>query len=141
MEVIRRTNSATNSTLVQMVIDAAHLSAARLTWDPMLPAHGAALLAWAFCVDVIRYKEETGDQTIRLPSALVREGVGDCKSTAVFIAAMCKAAGRSVALRFTLADGSDQYGHVYAVVDGVPVDPLLPFGKECVCLRPLTVAL
>jgi hypothetical protein len=82
---------------------------------------------------------EGDDQTIRLPSALVREGRGDCKSTAVFIASMCKAAGRSVALRFTQAEGSDQYGHVYAVVDGVPVDPLLRFGTEILCLQPLTV--
>lgn len=142
MATIARTDNATNAHLVNMVVDAARVAIARWkAWDPELSEPDAAIMAHDFCRTCIRYEAETADQTIRLPSALLREGVGDCKSTAVFIAAMCAAAGRKVALRFFPDETGDQYTHVVAVVDGRAVDPLLEFGTEMLSLAPLTVQL
>ena len=89
------------------------------------------LLAWHYVRDRTRYAAERGDQYIRTPRAFVRDRVGDCKTQAVFIAALCARAGHSVVLRYIISDGNAHYSHVYAVVDGVPVDPLLEYGQQC----------
>lgn len=81
--------------------------------------------------DGIRYDAEHGTQYVRMPWRLIEDGVGDCKSYAVFIGAVCRARGCGVVLRFVRQHGQSHFSHVYAVVDGVPVDPLLPFGEEC----------
>jgi len=98
-----------------------------------LPRHRAARMAYMYCRDHAAYLEETDpDQQLpRMPWRFVADGVGDCKSTAIFIASVCRAAGCRVALRFCTFAGDNEPGHVYAVIDGRPVDPLVPFGQEC----------
>jgi len=92
----------------------------------------APVLCWLFVRHFTRYEEEGPEaQQIRLPWRFVADGVGDCKSQAIYTAAVCAASGCRVALRFATLPGDEEPGHVYAVVDGVPVDPLLEFGKEC----------
>lgn len=101
--------------------------------------HGPEQLArilWRYVRERTRYRAESGTQRVRYPAALLREGIGDCKSTGIFIASMMAAAGIPVVLRFVQTPGRPWYGHVYAVADGIgPVDPLLPFGTEVEYLR------
>lgn len=85
----------------------------------------------AFLVERITYEADTDPdyQRLRMPWRTVMDGTTDCKSSAIFIGALSLASGRTVDLRFTDATGNG-WGHVYAIVDGVAVDPLLPFGDH-----------
>lgn len=121
---------ADNADLVRLTARAARSAWPRIVWPDGLPREDAARIAHAYARDVVQYVKEDGDQLIRMPWRTVADGRGDCKSLAVLVAALCAAAGRSVALRYVAYPGEDWYGHVYAVVDGVPVDPELDFGKE-----------
>lgn len=95
-----------------------------------------ARILWEYVRRRTRYHAESGVQRVRYPAALLREGVGDCKSTGIFLSSMLKAAGVPVVLRFVQTHGRPWYGHVYAVAPGIgPVDPLLPFGTEVDYLR------
>lgn len=129
--------AVTNADLVRLVTDTARQAAQRMTWPRQLPRKNAARLLWRYMRQVVKYKAEPpSDQVVRFPSATVKQRKGDCKSSAVFIAAAARAAGHQAALRF-VQQRSPYWSHVYAVVDGVPVDPLLPFGTEVVYSRKL----
>lgn len=124
---------ADNAALVRMT-----LSAARDAWqyiEPPFPRRDAARLAHGYAQDAVAYMREDGDQLIRYPWRTVADGRGDCKSLSVLVAALCAASGCRVDLRFVQYAGEDWYGHVFAVVDGVPVDPELAFGQECTYVR------
>jgi len=122
--------------------DVAQVAAACI---PLLPATGgpsrreAARACWELLKYHVRYKAETDDQMVRTPWRTLEDGVADCKSQAVLIASVCGRAGCDVALRYVQYAGEDWYGHVYAVVDGKVVDPLLDFGEECTYIRCETV--
>lgn len=92
---------------------------------------------WTYCRDHANYHAEQDTQYVRMPWAFVEDGVGDCKSTAVFIGALCRAAGANVKLRFTGEVANGPYSHVYAIINGTPVDPLLTYGVEAFSLRSL----
>lgn len=126
---------ADNATLVRYTIAAAREAWPRIKWPAALSKLNAARIAHEYAQCVVAYVREDGDQLIRMPWRTVEDGQGDCKSTAVLIASLCAAAGRHVVLRFVSFPGEDWYGHVYAVVDGVPVDPELTFGQECIYLH------
>ena len=138
--VIWGTNTG-NGGFVQMTTAAARHAVRVVRWPEALNAEDAPWMAWELVRSRTRYERDRGGQWIRLPSALIRDRVGDCKSTAILIAALCKAAGWPVALRFVGYRDRPYYSHVYAVVGGVPVDPLLPFGAEVVHSHQLTVDL
>lgn len=123
---------ADNADLVALTLRAAREGARRVKWPRELPRRDAARIAHAYAQEVVRYVREDEDQLIRLPWRTVADGVGDCKSLAVLVASMCAAAGRRVVLRFVRYHGEDWYGHVFAVVDGVPVDPELDFSESVV---------
>lgn len=129
---LRWTASASNRTLVRWCVDAVNEAWPRIEWPANLSRRGAARIAHAYAQDAVQYELESGDQLIRMPWRTIEDGVGDCKSLAVLVAALCAAAGRSVVLRFVRFPGESWYGHVYAVVDGVPVDPELDFSKEVI---------
>ncbi len=122
--------NADNSDLVRLTTRATRTAWPRIVWPNELPKKDAARIAHAYAQGVVQYEREDADQLIRMPWRTVADGRGDCKSLAVLVASLCAAAGRSVSLRFVAYPGEDWYGHVYAVVDGVPVDPELDFGKE-----------
>lgn len=133
--VHRLRHDATTWTLVEDVTAAAHLGAANMRWPSGLPRSQAAEIAHAYAAG-IDYQAENGTQFIRAPWVTAEHGRADCKSTAVLIASLCAAAGRRVHLKFLqYTDGPTHWAHVYAVVDGTPVDPLLPFGQEYPYLR------
>lgn len=129
--VIWGTNTG-NGGFVQMTTAAAKHAARVVRWPDTLPADDAPFMAWELIRARTWYERDRGGQWVRLPSALIRDRVGDCKSTAVTIAALAAAAGWPVVLRFVGYRDRPYLSHVYAVVDGVPVDPLLPFGSQVV---------
>jgi len=103
------------------------------------PEDGFSVYCWQYLRNNIRYIPEMGEQLIRMPWATIREGRADCKSQTVFTVALCAAHGDAVAVRFARLPGCDYFGHVYAVVNGIPVDPLLPYGKECESDETITI--
>lgn len=130
-----------NAGLVQIVTTTANAVKDRVPWPLVLPAEDAARIAWQYVRQRTRYDADKGTQYVLTPWAFVRSGVGDCKTTAVFIATLARAAGHRAALRFIAHPGRDHFGHVFAVVDGVPVDPLLPYGAALLSSHQLTVPL
>lgn len=133
--------NASNADLVQMTVAAARMAAAVVQWPDGLPRQRAARIAHDFARRSVRYVREDGDQLIRLPWRAIADGQGDCKTLSVLVASIGAAAGRSVALRFVQYPGESWFGHVYAVIDGTPVDPELDFGAEVVYLHRLDIAI
>lgn len=72
---------------------------------------------------------DPGNQRLRMPWRTVLEGRTDCKSSAIMIGALAKRAGCDVRLAFIDQTGSGQWDHVFAVVDGVSIDPLAEYGE------------
>lgn len=69
---------------------------------------------WNFLKHQITYKEDSGlYQHMRLPNALVRTGVGDCKSYSLFAAGIMANLGYPVTFRFAGYSGAKHPGHVY----------------------------
>lgn len=128
----------TNDELIADVAAAAMVAADCIRGG--MPRASAARTVWRFVKFGTWYKEEGPEgQFVRMPWRFLSDGGGDCKSQAVFIAAMCAASGCRVVLRFVTLPGDTQPGHVFAVVDGQPVDPLLDFGKECAYIRAVDI--
>lgn len=127
---LRYAHDADNDTLVRWTCAATRHAWPLIEWPDSIARTDAAETVHAFAREAVRYEREDGDQLIRMPWRTIADGVGDCKSLAVLVASLCAAAGCRVVLRFAQFPGEDWYGHVYAVVDGVAVDPELEFGKE-----------
>jgi hypothetical protein len=119
-----------NAALVVAVVQAARNAADGVTWRNAPQRRRVPELLHRYVTTRTRYRAENSTQVIRYPSALVRERVGDCKSTAVFIAALAAAAGCSSSVVFIRQANRPWWSHVFAVVDGVVVDPLLPLDRE-----------
>lgn len=99
---------------------------------PGLCRRSAPRIAWQYLRDRVAYIPELGDQYVRMPWRTMSDGRADCKSQAVFVAGLCGPVGCAVDMRFVMLPDAVHLGHVYAVVDGIPVDPLLPYGHEVV---------
>lgn len=125
-----RAGVVSNRALVLEICTAARRACGSVVWPDGLARADARELVHQWLTDHSLYSEETDLQVIRLPRALVRDGVGDCKSSAVFAASMLHAAGYPVVLRFIKQPDRPWWSHVYAVAGGVAVDPLLPLGRE-----------
>lgn len=119
-----------NAALVGAVVDAARNAADGVRWSARVEPDRVPDLLYRYVRTRTKYRAENDTQVIRYPSALVRERVGDCKSTAVFIAALAAGAGCRSSVVFIRQAGRPWWSHVFAVVDGVAVDPLLPLGRE-----------
>jgi len=75
-----------------------------------------AYAVWKYAKERFRYKRDgLKRQRIRTPRAFFREGKGDCKSFAVFVASILKALGWKVYFKFTAPPGQHQPGHVYVI--------------------------
>lgn len=129
----------TNAELVALVAAAAVEASKAVAGG--LPREDAPRMCWEYVRHGTRYLEETdpNGQLPRMPWRFAADGVGDCKSQAIYIAAVCAASGCSVVLRFATLPGDTLPGHVYAVVDNSPVDPLLSYGAECSYIAALDV--
>lgn len=124
-----------NAQLVNVVVNAARFAWPLLRKPRNIDRDALPLMCWNYVRECTTYQAERGIQTVRMPWAFVALGVGDCKTTAVFIASLCRAAGLPTKVRFVSTTDSQQYGHVFAVIRGVPVDPLLEFGTAPQSLR------
>jgi hypothetical protein len=76
--------------------------------------------------DSIEYRADMpGEQLIKLPARLWKDGHGDCKSYTLFVVGICKNLGYKVKMKFVNYDGTE-YTHVYPVVSvkgqDIPVD-------------------
>ena len=69
-----------------------------------------------YVLDNVRYREDPMPrQDIRTPARLLADGVGDCKSMALFIASCLHCLGIQFVFRFVSFNGSAIYSHVYIV--------------------------
>ncbi len=59
--------------------------------------------------------DEDGEQLIKSPGRLIKDGCGDCKSYTMFIACCLHCLGIPCIVRFVNFDGGKQYTHVYPV--------------------------
>lgn len=119
-----------NAGLVRAVRNAARDAVRLVRWREAPDLDRLPELLHRYVNERTRYRPEKSTQVIRYPSAFVRQAVGDCKSTAVFIAAMGAAAGCRATVVFIRQGGRPYFSHVFATLDGVTVDPLLPLGTE-----------
>ena len=130
--VVRRLTSTErlvdNNRLARDVVYHAVIAAERVS--AVVPWDAEAL--HRYVRENIAYVEDVDpmNQRVRMPWITVDERAGDCKSTAIMIASLAKASGRCVVLRFLDQTGSGQWDHVFAVVDGIPVDPLERYGEQ-----------
>lgn len=81
---------------------------------------------WKFLKNNIRYKEDgIEQQNIKLPSRLLRDGVGDCKSYSLFTAAILKNLGIPCYWTYASYNSNPTPQHVYIttsdnyIIDGV----------------------
>lgn len=71
---------------------------------------------FAYLVEHVVYKlDDEGNQYIKSPARLLKDGCGDCKSLAMFLACCLHCMGIEHIIRFVNYDGGKQYTHVYAV--------------------------
>lgn len=127
---LRWSRNASNDDLCTMVMEAARHSWPFLQWPRSIPREDVPAAVYEYVRERVQYVREDGDQLIRMPWRTLEDGQGDCKSLTVLVAALARAAGCSVVVRFVRYAGDDHYGHVYPIVDGVPVDVELPLGSE-----------
>ena len=121
---------ASNADLVRYVMQTARAAWPFIEWPKGIPRRDAARAIHELARRRVRYVREDGDQLIRFPWRALEDGQGDCKTLSVFVASMARAAGLPVRIRFVRYLGDDHFAHVYAVVDGIPVDPELSYGEE-----------
>ena len=126
---IMRAGDVDNLELLGEICRAAVLALPLVSWPDALDRSRAPALVHAYMAGR-SYFEELDVQVIRLPRALVLDHSHDCKSSAVFAAAMLNAAGWPVVLRFITQPARPWWSHVYTVAGGVAVDPLLPLGDQ-----------
>ena len=98
---------ATNDDLITHTLTAVRIAGRAIVWPEGVDKARAGRIAHAFARQAVRHVREDGDQLTRMPWRTLLDGRGDCKSLAVLVAALCAAAGRSVALRYVAYPGED----------------------------------
>lgn len=69
-----------------------------------------------YVLENVRYREDPMPrQDIKTPARLLADGVGDCKSMALFIASCLHCLGIPFVFRFVSFNGTAVYSHVYIV--------------------------
>lgn len=85
---------------------------------------------WQYVLDHTRYEEDGAfKQLVRSPARLMHDGVGDCKSMAIFCASCLTCLGVPCKFRFvSFTEGVEKASHVYVVTEsGINVDPVEAF--------------
>lgn len=71
---------------------------------------------FSYMVRNVRYElDPYGNQFIKTPARLIKDGYGDCKSYTMFLASCLHSLGIPHIVRFVNFDGGYQYSHVYPV--------------------------
>lgn len=69
-----------------------------------------------YVVDYVEYREDPGNnQYVKTPARLLDDGIGDCKSMAVFVASCLHCLGIKCCFRFVSFNMKPIYTHVYVV--------------------------
>lgn len=81
-----------------------------------LPTDEKCRSVFSYLVKNVSYKLDSyGNQYIKTPARLLKDGNGDCKSLTMFIACCLHCLGVPCKVRFVNYDGGNQYTHVYPV--------------------------
>jgi len=73
--------------------------------------------------------DENGVQVIKTPAALIRTKKGNCVDYTVLISSLAHAAGIPVIIKVVAIGNSENYGHVYPIVNGYPCD-VVPYQRQ-----------
>lgn len=73
--------------------------------------------------------DEPGRQVLKTPAALIREKRGNCVDYTILMAALALAAKIPVIIKVVQVAGSNDYGHVYPVINGLPCD-VVPYQRQ-----------
>lgn len=80
-----------------------------------------------YAIKHVRYEEDPdGEQWVKTPARLIADGVGDCKSIAIFCASCLTCLGIPAMFRFvSFIPNSRNVSHVYVVTEsGIIIDPV-----------------
>jgi hypothetical protein len=131
---LSREENIRNGDLIRMVLSAIPKAVDQLENFaiklPLINNYDKARYIWQSLKDRVRYKkDDINAQRIKLPGRLISDGVGDCKSIAVFIAGALTAAKIPNGLIFA-SYRKGPYSHVYnyAILNGkkIFIDGCLP---------------
>lgn len=70
-----------------------------------------------------------GVQVIKTPAALLRTGKGNCVDYTVLLCTLAKAADIPAIIKVVAIGDSENYGHVYPVINGLPCD-VVPYQRQ-----------
>jgi transglutaminase-like putative cysteine protease len=70
-----------------------------------------------------------GVQVIKTPAALIREKKGNCVDYTVLISSIAHAAGIPAIIKVVAIGNSENYGHVYPVINGFACD-VVPYQRQ-----------
>ena len=70
-----------------------------------------------------------GIQVIKTPAALLRSGKGNCVDYTVLMCTLAKAADIPAIIKVVAIGDSENYGHVYPVINGLPCD-VVPYQRQ-----------
>jgi transglutaminase-like putative cysteine protease len=70
-----------------------------------------------------------GVQVIKTPAALLRSKKGNCVDYTVLLCALAKAADIPAIIKVVAVGDSENYGHVYPVINGLPCD-VVPYQRQ-----------
>lgn len=73
--------------------------------------------------------DQAGVQVLKTPAALLREGKGNCVDYTILISAIALAANIPAIIKVVAIKGTDDFGHVYPIINGVPCD-VVPYQRQ-----------
>lgn len=81
------------------------------------------MTAACFAYDVAFFEPDTNQkQTIKTPRRTMQDARANCVDYTVLIGAICHAMDLPVTIRIVQFQGAKNYGHVFPLVNGVPLD-------------------
>jgi transglutaminase-like putative cysteine protease len=73
--------------------------------------------------------DQDGIQVIKTPAALLRSKRGNCVDYTVLLCSIAKAADIPAIIKVVAVGNSDNFGHVYPVINGFPCD-VVPYQRQ-----------
>lgn len=93
------------------------------------PAFSAMVLC-NFAYNAATFEPDAnGVQVIKTPAALIREKKGNCVDYTVLLASIAHSVGIPAIIKVVAIGDSENYGHVYPVINGFPCD-VVPYQRQ-----------
>ena len=93
------------------------------------PAFSAMVLC-NFAYNAATFEPDAnGVQVIKTPAALIREKKGNCVDYTVLLASIAHSVGIPAIIKVVAIGDSQNYGHVYPVINGFPCD-VVPYQRQ-----------